>query len=79
VPVKQILIAFVMFIAGSIMIVIGALLFTGHISAQYSDRMWPLFTIGALLFIPGFYHVRIAYYAWRKYEGFSFEDIPNDD
>jgi hypothetical protein len=41
--------------------------------------MWPLFTIGALLFIPGFYHVRIAYYAWRKCEGFSFEDIPNDD
>jgi len=41
--------------------------------------MWPIFTIGAILFIPGFYHVRLAYYAWRKYEGFSFDDIPNDD
>ena len=46
---------------------------------KYGDRMWPLFIIGTLLFLPGFYHVRIAYYAWMKYEGFSFDDIPNDD
>ena len=61
------------------MLIIGALLFTGHISAKYSDRMWPLFIIGALLFLPGFYHVRLAYYAWRKYDGYSFDDIPSDD
>ena len=28
------------------------------------------------MFIPGAYHVRIAYYAYRKYPGFSFDDIP---
>ena len=50
-----------------------------NLARQYSDRMWPLFIIGSLLFLPGFYHVRIAYYAWRKYEGFSFDDIPTDD
>ena len=32
IPIKAILIALVMFIAGSIMIIIGALLFTGHIN-----------------------------------------------
>jgi len=41
--------------------------------------MWPLFIIGTLLFIPGFYHVRIAYYAWYKYDGFSFDEFPSDD
>jgi hypothetical protein len=41
--------------------------------------MWPLFIIGSLLFLPGFYHVYIAYMAWRKFEGYSFEDIPNDE
>ena len=34
VPIKAILIAFFMFISGSIMIIIGALLYTGHIDAQ---------------------------------------------
>lgn len=31
------------------------------------------------MFIPGFYHVRIAYYAWKGYRGYSFEDIPDFD
>lgn len=43
---------------------------------QYSDRTWPLLLLGALMFIPGAYHTRIAYYAYKGYEGFSFEDIP---
>lgn len=34
VPVKAILIAFFMFISGSVMIIIGALLYTGHINAE---------------------------------------------
>lgn len=79
IPVKQILIASVMFICGSIMIIMGALLMSGHIDAKYGDRMWPLFIVGTLLFLPGFYHVRIAWYAWRKYDGFSFEEFPSDD
>lgn len=35
--------------------------------------------LGSLMFIPGFYHVRIAYYAWKGYRGYSFEDIPAFD
>lgn len=43
----------------------------------FSDRTWPVLLLGILTFIPGFYHVRIAYYAWRGYKGYSFEDIPD--
>jgi hypothetical protein len=31
------------------------------------------------MFIPGAYHVRIAYYAFKGYIGYSFEDIPEFD
>nr|DAD45772.1 TPA_asm: hypothetical protein HUJ06_004002 [Nelumbo nucifera] len=32
--------------------------------------------LGAVLFIPGFYYTRIAYYAYKGYKGFSFSNIP---
>lgn len=32
--------------------------------------------LGAVLFIPGFYYTRIAYYAYKGYKGFSFANIP---
>ncbi|CAM8936096.1 unnamed protein product [Rhodiola kirilowii] len=32
--------------------------------------------LGAILFIPGFYYTRIAYYAYKGYKGFSFSNIP---
>ncbi|CAN1263745.1 Leucine-rich repeat receptor-like serine/threonine-protein kinase RGI4 [Linum perenne] len=31
---------------------------------------------GVVLFIPGFYYTRIAYYAYKGYKGFSFANIP---
>jgi hypothetical protein len=36
-----------------------------------------LLTLGSITFIPGFYHTRIAYYAWKGYEGYSLDDIPD--
>ena len=33
--------------------------------------------LGCLLFIPGFYYTRIAYYAYKGYKGFSFSNIPS--
>jgi hypothetical protein len=32
--------------------------------------------LGAVLFIPGFYYTRIAYFAYKGYRGFSFSSIP---
>lgn len=79
VPFKAIGLATLLFLAGSILIIIGALLLTGYIDAQYSDRTWPVLILGGLMFIPGSYHVRIAYYAWKGYAGYSYEDIPEYD
>jgi hypothetical protein len=38
IPIKAILIAVVMFLVGSVMIIIGVMLFTGYISAQVRDE-----------------------------------------
>ena len=46
---------------------------------QYSDRTWPVLILGVLMFIPGSYHVHLAYYAWKGYDGYNFEDIPEFD
>ena len=36
-----------------------------------------LLTLGSITFLPGFYHTRIAYFAWKGYEGYSLDDIPD--
>ncbi|XP_029644814.1 transmembrane protein 230 isoform X1 [Octopus sinensis] len=79
IPYKAIALATALFAVGTLLISIGALLLTGHISSEYADRTWPLLILGALMFIPGSYHVMIAYYAYKGYEGYSFEDIPDFD
>ncbi|KAK3095905.1 hypothetical protein FSP39_020653 [Pinctada imbricata] len=79
VPVKAILLASGLFFVGSILIIVGALLLTGYIDAKYGDRTWPVLIIGALMFIPGAYHVRIAYYAYKGYTGYTYDDIPEFD
>jgi hypothetical protein len=36
-----------------------------------------LLVLGSICFIPGFYHVRIAYLAWKGVEGYSLDSIPD--
>lgn len=48
-------------------------------SPQHSDRTVPILIIGILVFLPGFYHLRIAYYASKGYPGYSYDDIPDFD
>jgi len=76
VPYKAIGLAVILFVAGSVLIILGSLLLSGHIDAKYADRTWPLLILGFIMFIPGSYHVRLAYYAWKGYDGYSFDDIP---
>ncbi|XP_028662335.1 transmembrane protein 230a [Erpetoichthys calabaricus] len=79
VPYKAIALAAVLFLIGSLLIIIGALLLTGYIHVSSPDRTFPVLIIGILVFLPGFYHLRIAYYASKGYRGYSYEDIPDFD
>ncbi|XP_066586777.1 transmembrane protein 230-like isoform X2 [Prorops nasuta] len=68
IPWKAITLAALLFVGGTIMLIMGSLI--------YSDRMWPVIILGALMFIPGAYHMRVAILAYRKVPGYSFDDIP---
>uniref|UniRef100_A0A8C9U631 Transmembrane protein 230 n=1 Tax=Scleropages formosus TaxID=113540 RepID=A0A8C9U631_SCLFO len=79
VPYKAIALATFLFVVGSLLIIIGALLLAGYIEVTHPDRTIPVLIIGVLVFLPGFYHLRIAYYASKGYRGYSYEDIPDFD
>ncbi|XP_066910437.1 transmembrane protein 230-like [Clytia hemisphaerica] len=79
IPYKAIGLAIFLFTLGTLLLTIGSLLFTGYFDVKYHDRTYPVIILGALLFIPGSYHVRIAFYAWKGYRGYSFTDIPDFD
>ncbi|CAG0917008.1 unnamed protein product [Notodromas monacha] len=77
VPWKAIGFAVVLFLGGTLLLVLGSLIVAGKIEEKYADRTWPLILVGALMFVPGAYHVRIAYLAFRGHRGYSFDDIPS--
>uniref|UniRef100_A0A8C6XIN1 Transmembrane protein 230 n=1 Tax=Naja naja TaxID=35670 RepID=A0A8C6XIN1_NAJNA len=79
VPYKAIALATVLFLIGTLLIIIGALLLAGYISQGGTDRAVPVLIIGILVFLPGFYHLRIAYFASKGYRGYSYDDIPDFD
>ncbi|KAF8786005.1 transmembrane protein 230-like isoform X2 [Argiope bruennichi] len=76
-PWGGIILAIFLFIAGSLLITFASLLFAGHFDGQHTEGAWPLLILGILMFIPGVYHVRIAYLAYRGYPGYVFDDIPD--
>ncbi|XP_022350117.1 transmembrane protein 230 isoform X1 [Lutra lutra] len=79
IPYKAIALATVLFLIGAFLIIIGSLLLAGYISKGGADRAVPVLIIGILVFLPGFYHLRIAYYASKGYRGYSYDDIPDFD
>eukprot|EP01134_Creolimax_fragrantissima_P001873 CFRG1873T1 len=77
IPFRAIGLAAALFISGFLLIVLGFMILTGYVDTKDSDRGIPLLFLGILIFIPGFYHVRIAYYAYKGYRGYSYQDIPS--
>ncbi|CAD5110824.1 unnamed protein product [Dimorphilus gyrociliatus] len=76
IPYRAILLAVALFTCGTFFLVIGGMLVGGLIAEEYKDRTWPVLFLGAIMFIPGAYHVRLAYLAYKGYDGYSFDDIP---
>lgn len=76
IPWKAVTLATLLMVVGVVLLTLGCLAVTGHLNTKYTDRMWPMIVLGVLMFIPGAYHVRIAYYAFRQVPGYSFDDIP---
>jgi hypothetical protein len=79
-PFKAIILALLLMICGAALLTVGALLYVGKLSigaeGDVGKGSVPFFVVGCLTFIPGFYHVRIGYYAWYRRDGFDFAEIP---
>mmetsp|Transcript_9160 Transcript_9160/g.26260 ORF Transcript_9160/g.26260 Transcript_9160/m.26260 type:complete len:97 (+) Transcript_9160:534-824(+) len=73
VPWKPVAVAVGLLLVGSVLLSVGLVQWL-----WYPAGHWLALTIlGALAFLPGFYHTRIAFLAWRGYRGFSFSQLPN--
>ncbi|KAA8535698.1 hypothetical protein F0562_030701 [Nyssa sinensis] len=74
-PIKEIALAVALLVFGTLGIVVGIIMTYDRVGG---DRAHGLFfaILGGVLFIPGFYYTRIAYYAYKGYKGFSFNNIP---
>ncbi|VDK44074.1 unnamed protein product [Anisakis simplex] len=79
IPWKALLLAGVLFVIGLILILSSLLMFSGIVETSHRDRILPILVLGVIMFIPGAYHVRIAYHAFKGDRGFSFDDIPDFD
>ncbi|KAL3637004.1 hypothetical protein CASFOL_019303 [Castilleja foliolosa] len=74
-PIKEIGLAVALLVFGSLGIVLGIAMAVNQVGG---DRAHGIFfaILGGILFLPGFYYTRIAYYAYKGYKGFSFANIP---
>ncbi|WOL19027.1 transmembrane protein 230-like [Canna indica] len=75
-PIKEIAFAVSLLVFGFIAIVVGSVMASNRVGG---DRAHGIFfaVLGSVLFLPGFYYTRIAYYAYKGYKGFSFDTIPS--
>jgi hypothetical protein len=79
IPYRAIILAAFLLMAGSAALSLSLLSLSGHISFVPNEGPAVLMALGLLMFVPGFYHVRIAVYAFKQYPGYSFDDIPDFD
>jgi len=72
---KSVCLAVFLLMLGVMFFVFSFLHAAGHF-VNKDGAGWGFLVLGLLTFIPGFYHSRIAYYAWRGYSGYSLRSIP---
>ncbi|EFJ43533.1 hypothetical protein VOLCADRAFT_119067 [Volvox carteri f. nagariensis] len=59
---------------GTILLSIGLGL---YLTGKQQEGGLPLIILGSLAFIPGAYHTRLAWLAWRGRAGYSLDQIPD--
>ncbi|XP_043712244.1 transmembrane protein 230-like [Telopea speciosissima] len=74
-PIKEIALAISLLIFGSLGIIMGIYMAYNNVGGDTAHGIF-FAVLGSILFIPGFYYTRIAYYAYKGYKGFSFSNIP---
>ncbi|KAJ0917903.1 hypothetical protein HanRHA438_Chr05g0211391 [Helianthus annuus] len=74
-PIKEIALAVSLLVFGVTGIVSGIFMAVNRVGGDTGHGLF-FAILGAVLFIPGFYYTRIAYYAYKGYKGFSFSNIP---
>ncbi|URE43508.1 hypothetical protein MUK42_02313 [Musa troglodytarum] len=85
-PVKEIALAVGLLVLGALGVVLGIIMAANEVGGDRTHVVIFLLLLvglgvliailGSMLFIPGFYYTRIAYYAYKGYKGFSFSNIP---
>jgi hypothetical protein len=73
-PWKKVALAVFLCLAGAVMLTAGIVLWY---EAPIDGLAIALLVLGSICFLPGFYHTRIAYLAWKGVSGYSLNDIPD--
>lgn len=79
IPYRAIGLAVVLLLIGSVSLTLALMSITGYTDVLPHEGPIVLLALGVLTFVPGFYHVRIAVYAFSQFPGYSFDDIPDFD
>jgi hypothetical protein len=75
IPWRSIALALFLLTLGTVFLILAHFLYTEHMEGE-SSQVYGFLILGVLLFLPGFYETRIAYYAWRGAKGYRFSQIP---
>merc|ERR1711907_274442 len=75
-PIREICLAVFLLLLGTSMYVVALLCHYGHIHPKRVSK-GGFAALGTLVFLPGFYMTRIAYYTWRGMRGYTFDRIPH--
>ncbi|GBF95816.1 hypothetical protein Rsub_08252 [Raphidocelis subcapitata] len=72
--IKKVALALFLFLAGFSMLAGGLYIWY---TQPGQGRATSLLVLGSICFLPGAYHTRVAYLAWRGVEGYSLNSIPD--
>jgi hypothetical protein len=75
VPWKSIVLALFLLAFGTLFLILAHFLYSEHMEGEM-EQVYGFLILGVLLFLPGFYETRIAYYSWRGAKGYRFSQIP---